>query len=136
MRRVLIGVLFGVLLLLLLGGCNPTTKPDLVVEPLPDLSGPISFCRVNAAGELVVLVKNQGDGDAAASTVSVEFTPGGAVTASVPAITAGNSAESDPLVAPAECYNPDCEFAITLDSTGALDESNEDNNTADGSCLG
>ena len=37
---------------------------------------------------------------------------------------------------PSGCFNPDCDFEIIVDSTDAIDESNELNNSQTGSCLG
>jgi subtilase family serine protease len=34
------------------------------------------------------------------------------------------------------CFDPNCEFTITADSTAAVIESNEANNIANGFCLG
>ncbi|MBN1964398.1 MAG: hypothetical protein JW910_07115 [Anaerolineae bacterium] len=134
--RFVFPVLLLLLFLLLTTSCQPSGQADLVAVGLPDLSGTIAFCRVDDNGDLIVQVQNTGDADAAASTVSVEFTPGGAVTAAVPAIAAGATADSAPIAFPAACYNPDCEFQITLDANGDVTESNEGNNTADGSCIG
>lgn len=37
---------------------------------------------------------------------------------------------------PNNCFNPDCEFQITVDSTLVVPESNEGNNVAKGVCPG
>ncbi len=37
---------------------------------------------------------------------------------------------------PAGCFDPDCDFTITVDPDGKVDEANETNNAADGRCIG
>jgi hypothetical protein len=53
-----------------------------------------------------------------------------------PAIPAGGSVDLSPLSIPGACFNPDCDFKITVDSNGQVNESNEGNNTVSGNCLG
>ncbi len=36
----------------------------------------------------------------------------------------------------AACFNPDCDFRITVDSAGQVSESNEANNVVNGRCIG
>jgi hypothetical protein len=104
-------------------------KPDLV--PVPDASG--TFCRLRD-GQLVVTVKNQGTADAGPSVTRVDFSSG-SVSQPTPPIPAGGSVDLlFPI--PAGCFQPDCFFRITVDSTNIVDESNEGNNTASGFCLG
>jgi CARDB len=104
--------------------------PDLV--PVPDRTG--SFCR-RRDGKLVVTVKNQGSGHAQASTTQVDFFAHGQVPVPTPPL--APNASTDLLVdIPPGCFDPDCNFRITVDIDGVVAESNESNNTADGVCLG
>jgi|GEM_PF-2223226 len=126
--------------------CTPAWKvfdnndqPDLVPVPSP-LTG--SFCmRDAAAASLLVTVENQGAAGAGPTQVSVEFqTATGPVTnsVSVPALGAGVSTSvAVPFpVSPNWCYQPNCQFKITVDSTGTELESDETNNVASDFCLG
>jgi len=139
LRQMLILGSFGLLIIVALSGCSKeVAKADLVTVGRPDFSGPHSFCNlVNEGtdkGKLVVTVKNQGNANAPASTTRVEFGFGGSFQLPTPAITAGGFVELPPLSIPATCYNPDCEFKITVDSTNQINESNKENNTASGLC--
>jgi len=41
-----------------------------------------------------------------------------------------------PVPIPAACFDPDCDFTITVDSTAQLDESiGEGNNVTEGRCI-
>lgn len=108
-------------------------RPDLV--PVPDPRPGIGFCRLDQ-GRLTVTVKNQGAAPAGPSTTTVEFFPGGAFPISTPAVPAGGMVDLPPVAVPRGCFNPDCDFRITVDSGGVLDEIREDNNRADGRCSG
>jgi len=126
--------------------CTPAWKvfgnndlPDLI--PVASaLTG--SFCmRDAAAANLLVTVENQGAANAAPTQVTVEFqTATGPVihTASVPALAAGVSTSvAVPFpVGPNWCYEPDCQFRITVDSAGTELESDETNNVASDYCPG
>ena len=129
-QKLTIGI-FGTMILLILSGC----KPDLLPIGRPDLSGPISFCKTDDNHRLMVTVKNQGNADAAASTTTVEFNPGGSVSIATPAIPAGGTVDLS-FTIPSGCFNPDCDFTITVDSKNDINESNEGNNSAKGICIG
>ncbi len=109
---------------------SPQGSPDLI--PIPDANG--NFCKIDRAGKLTVTVKNQGTADAGPSETKVVF-PNGSVSVPTPAIPAGGSVNVVVQI-PTGCFQPDCGFRITVDSTGVVTESNEGNNTASGSCLG
>ena len=88
------------------------------------------------SGKLLrVSVKNQGNGNAAASKTTVAFSTG-SVTVDAPPVPAGGSI--DLLInVPANCFSPDCSFRITVDSDNQVNEfNNEGNNSANGGCLG
>lgn len=106
-------------------------SPDLI--PAPDANN--NFCRRDSSGRLIVTVRNLGTGDAAPSVVKVTYSNGVTNTAPTPLVQAGNSV--DVLVAfPGGCFQPDCSFRITVDSTSVVAETNEANNTASGTCIG
>lgn len=146
-----LGVVVSILLVLcaatLLSGCPgpppepPSGNPDLV--PVPQILSftplSIDFCRQDGAGKLVVTVRNQGSGGASASKTALEFLPGGVVPAGgidTEAIPAG-AVKEVAFDIPAGCFNPDCEFRVTVDAGNSVSEgSNEGNNSADGRCIG
>jgi len=113
------------------------TAPDLMpVKPYPQAAYP--WCDRDEEG-LYVHVKNVGTGDAGASTTRVVFTwSGGNDTATVatPAIPKGNTTKVGPFAIPALCWDMNCDFHITVDVNDQVTELFEDNNTADGVCLG
>ncbi|MEZ4601005.1 MAG: CARDB domain-containing protein [Syntrophotaleaceae bacterium] len=109
--------------------------PDLVpFSPLG--TDPLAFCRLEDSGTLLrVTVRNQGNGDAAASRTTVLFR-GGPVTLDTPPVPAGASVDLLFNV-PSNCFSPDCSFTIRVDSDNQVDEfTNEGNNSANGGCLG
>lgn len=104
--------------------------PDLV--PVPDDHG--SFCR-REDGRLIVTVCNKGTSPAGPSTTTVDFGQYGRVDVPTPALAAGACTDvSVPI--PPNCFDPDCEFRIRVDSAGVVTESDEGNNTASGVCAG
>jgi len=134
-----------ILLSLLISSCGAggTQKPDLTAGAVyPELES-LGYCYMFAPGTFAVNVKNQGNADAPISTVKVEFFPGGTFTEEVRgpgtdyALPAGISWDilfyNSP---PSSCFNPDCEFRITIDSENQVDELDEGNNVIEGHCLG
>lgn len=113
---------------------RPGGKPDLI--PVPDPRPGFGFWKVDRQGNLIVTVKNQGTADAGASTLKVEFLPGGTCILPVPPIPAGGSVDVGSCSFPAACFDPDCNFRITVDSNNDVSESNEGNNNANGMCIG
>lgn len=65
-------------------------------------------------------------------THSLRAVAGGILTI---AIAAGGTIDLTPLDISAGCFNPECEFKITVDANNQIKESSETNNSADGSCL-
>jgi hypothetical protein len=116
--------------------------PDLVAEPLPQVSGRERFCRLGPKGELIVQVRNQGYTRANPTTTSVVFFPGGDVSRATPSVPAGAS-ESEHFNIPSRCFNPRCDFMITVDasldvweSLGDEVDERETNNIQLGQCPG
>ena len=105
-------------------------RADLV--PVPDANG--SFCRRKDL-TLTVTIKNQGIGAAGASVTKVDFGALGQVSMPTPPLAPGASVDLFFPIPPG-CFDPDCEFRITADANNQVNESNEGNNVADGSCRG
>ena len=104
--------------------------PDLV--PVPDEAG--SFCK-RKDHTLIVTVKNQGTSGAGPSVTEVDFLAHGKIALPTPPLAPGASVDlAFPI--PPGCFDPDCEFRITVDVTNAVGESDEGNNFASGVCLG
>ncbi len=121
------------------GGLNP----DLVPVSIDDALGPVGFCQRGSSGQFTVTVRNQGAVEASTSIIQVEFFPGGSRTAdlfgpgpngSLPPGVAWDVQFLDPPWA--ACFNPDCGFRITVDSTALVSEANEANNVVNGRCIG
>jgi CARDB len=95
--------------------------PDLVVSAL-------STTKVDdATYTITYTINNQGNAAAAATTTSVVVDAGAPVTIACPALAAG---ASDTQTTAAQTYSsPNDAIVVTADSTGAVSESNEGNNT-------
>jgi hypothetical protein len=104
--------------------------PDLI--PVPEQNG--SFCRRKDL-TLTVTVKNQGTGGAGPSVTEVDFLGLGKVSMPTPPLGPGASVDLF-FPIPLGCFNPNCEFRITVDANNQVNESNEGNNIANGTCLG
>ncbi|GAB4112561.1 MAG: hypothetical protein Kow00103_02230 [Candidatus Caldatribacteriota bacterium] len=124
------------LILINLVGCAPTTfLPDLVPANPPGMAG---YCNVDDASNLIVYIKNQGEADAPACQVKVQFYLTSGVqefSTSIGPIPMGNT-QLVSFAIPMGCYNPDCDFVITVDSGDEVIESDETNNTTNGTCIG
>jgi hypothetical protein len=59
----------------------------------------------------------------------------GSVDVPTPALNPGDCADVEAEI-PLGCFDPDCDFRITVDSKGVVKESDETNNTVGGRCLG
>jgi len=106
--------------------------PDLV--PVPSPAG--GFC-VRHGDQLLVTVRNQGAAAAGPSTTRVDFGAFGSPTQPTPPLAPGASTVlTFTIPTSPNCFNPDCEFKITVDSAGVVTESDEANNVAIGVCLG
>ncbi len=107
--------------------------PDLVpFSPLG--TSPTAFCRIEGGGKLLrVTIKNQGDADAGPSKTTVTFF-NKPFTRDTPAITAGGSVDLL-FDLPVNC-SPNCSFTINVDSSNQVNESNKQNNSANGACNG
>jgi len=113
--------------------------PDLTPLNPPGFSGLDSLCHLSGDREspkLGVSVQNIGEGESPPSMTTIEFFPGGSVQLQTPGIPGGESIDLMPVTIPLECFNPDCDFRITVDPRNDVNESGgEGNNVADGRCL-
>ncbi len=123
------------------------TTPDLVPLPLPGGG----FCRIDAQGKLHVQVHNQAGGAAGPSETLVQFRAASAPgPLFVPTVQLAGFTGTDLAIdIPDGCFgnffgqgdNNVCKFQILVDAKigstfGAVAESNELNNTAEGACQG
>ena len=106
-------------------------KPDLI--PVPNEKG--SFCKREGRDLLIVTVKNQGTRVAVSSVTKVDYRKHGSITEQTPSLAPGQSVNL-PFKIPMGCFDPDCEFDITVDADDNVIESDEGNNTASGTCKG
>ncbi len=113
---------------------------DLVPEPEPEFN---SFCRRNDDGDLVVRVRNQSNQPVLTSTTTrVVFSRQDIQSADAPPIPGGGFAD---LIfdIPGGCFDPDCEFTLSVDADLEIEESHgpeidnhEINNIEFGRCIG
>ncbi|MCQ3936776.1 MAG: hypothetical protein DPW18_06975 [Chloroflexi bacterium] len=105
-------------------------------------SGNPTFCE-REEDTLFIYVKNSGSADAASAEVQVEFFLGPGYTrtengTTVTGILAAGETLSSPIAVsiPGDCFNPDCDFKITIDPSNAVKESDESNNAVEAACIG
>ena len=142
LTSVFLGIFAAMMLLTCAGPGKPPAdlsgKPDLVPVPqILSFNPPVfDFCNRDDQGKLVVAVKNQGTADASASETKVSFFGFGAVSQTTPPLAVGDSVNLF-FTIPVGCFNPDCNFTITVDSNNQVDASSEQgNNTVEGGCIG
>ena len=119
----------------LVGCIPPILLPDLVPANPPGMFG---YCNVDDLNNLIVYVKNQGEADAPASLVKVQFYLASGVqefSTPVGSLLAGET-KSVSFAIPFGCFDTDCNFIITVDSGEDITESSELNNTVNGICIG
>ena len=127
-------------LALISGGCiTPETSfdaPDLIAVPEGSFGGPDAYCDTTAVPQLRIVIQNQGQGNASASMTRVTFSPGGIKDIPTPALKSAERKALVPIPIPAACFDPDCDFTITIDSRSQIDEiTGEQNNVIDGRCI-
>jgi hypothetical protein len=114
---------------------NPARSFDLL--PIQKAA---AFCNTDKARKkLIVTVKNQGTVDSPPTSTRVEFSrkqmfAGATVVNPTPSVTAGQSVDVE-FDIPSGCFEPDCGFKITVNSNNA-NETNTENNSATGNCVG
>lgn len=122
-----------------LAGCLGCKGPDLIPVHSPGQpENPTGFCTQSGQSQTVSFsVKNQGSDSAGPSMAKVDFGPQfGAVPVPTPHLVAGQVANLGPVAIPVGCFNPDCSFRIVVDTANTVPETNENNNTATGGCIG
>jgi subtilase family serine protease len=82
-----------------------------------------------------VTVRNQGSAAAGPSVTRVDYGAHGSADMPTPPLPPGASVDLG-FPIPAACFDPDCEFRIVVDATGAVAEADEGNNFASGVCPG
>lgn len=100
-------------------------EPDLIALPAA------GFCRAQG---VVVTLRNQGPSDADSSTTTITFAGADSVRVATPNIEGGRIATLPPVAIPATCFAPNCFFQVIVDSNDDIDESDENNNTAEVTC--
>jgi hypothetical protein len=110
------------------------------LEPKPDIRPGFGFCKLVENGpddgKLIVTVGNFGDQTATPSTTKVEFSSGGSIELLTPEIPGHSSIDLLSVEIPVGCFDPDCEFTITVDSKDDVSEYNEKDNSGSGTCIG
>lgn len=99
---------------------------------LPDLI-PTDVSREDT--DMVVTVENQGSRGAKPSTTQVEFGSHGTSTQSTPALDPGETVQLS-FAIPSGCFDPDCDFTISVDVDTEVVESDEENNDLSGTFIG
>jgi len=129
-RFLLLGLIISFIILMI--GCVPTPRADLTVQSLDPID-------VNCGGIAVVsctttvtfTIANIGAADAGPFKVLVRADPGLAQqgTVNVVSLAAGATTTLTITLPPGgNCYDPDCDVCITVDSDNEVIESNEGNN--------
>ena len=122
--------------------CIKCALPDFIPRATNAAISPAianAYCTGSSGRRLVSLqVNNQGK--AKASTI-VEITyladrsfPGGSDTLNTGKLKPGQTSKILSFTPPSNCFNPMCEFRITINPNGAISESNMFNNAITGSC--
>ena len=134
-RKALLVIAVGTLVILALTGCRQE-RPDLI-----PFSNNVTFCDPDGEGNLLIYVRNIGAGISPNVHIQVAFFLGaGGTKVERPALGTGALAPGQtslgiPVPIPAGCYNPDCDFRITVDVLNETIESDETNNSIDGTCI-
>src|SRR5215831_6774776 len=127
------------ILAVLVAGCIapdvPVERADLLSVPEGSFAGPDAYCDFTNGSYLRIVIQNQGQEDAPATSTRVSFSPGGTTTIPTPPVRAGQRVILSPVKIPSACFDPDCDFKITMDAWGQAIEYNEENNIADGRCI-
>ena len=127
-------------MVLITGGCiEPeisSENPDLIAVPEGSFGGPDAYCDMTTVPQLRIVIQNQGQGNAPASITRVKFSPGGIMDIPTPSLQSAQRTMLPPTRIPAACFDPDCDFTITVDSKAQVNEiTGEENNVTDGRCI-
>ncbi|MBA7571731.1 hypothetical protein ES708_13499 [subsurface metagenome] len=130
-RFLLLGLIISFIILII--GCTPTPKADLTVisiDPIDVNCGTVG-ASVLCTSTVTFTIANIGVVDAGPFKVLVRADPGLAQqgTVNVASLAAGATTTlTITLPAGGNCYDPDCDICITVDSDSEVIESNEGNN--------
>ena len=121
------------------GGCITPEEsfysPDLIAVPDGSFGGPDAYCDMTSVPQLRIGIQNQGQGNAPASITRVRFSPGGIMDIPTAPLQSAQRTMLAPILIPAACFDPDCDFTITVDSRAQVNETTgEENNVTDGRC--
>ena len=130
-RFLLLGLIISFIILMI--GCVPTPRADLTVQSLDDIYNDCSLVAApgSCAITLTFTIANIGAADAGPFKVLVRADPGLAQqgTVNVVSLAAGATTTLTITLPPGgNCYDPDCDVCITVDSDNEVIESNEGNN--------
>jgi len=130
-KFLLLGLIFSLTMLMI--GCVPSSKADLMVQSFDDIDVDCSLVAAPGlcATTVTFTIVNIGSGDAGPFKVLVKADPGLAQqqTVSVSGLVAGATTTLTVTLPPGgNCYDPDCDVCITVDSDLEVIESNEGNN--------
>lgn len=122
------------------GGCitpeESADSPDLIAVPDGSFGGPDAYCDMTSVPQLRIIIQNQGQGNAPASITRVRFSPGGIMDIPTAPLQSAQRTALAPILIPAACFDPDCDFTITVDSRAQVNETTgEENNVTDGRCI-
>lgn len=110
--------------------------PDLVAVPDGSFGGSDAYCDMTTVPQLRIVIQNQGQGNASTSITRVVFSPGGIKDIPTSAVPSGQRVVLTPVPLPKTCFDPDCDFTITVDSKAQINEATgESNNVVDGRCI-
>ena len=126
-------------MVLMAGGCITPEEsfysPDLIAVPDGSFGGPDAYCDMTSVPQLRIVIQNQGQGNAPASITRVRFSPGGIMDIPTAPLQSAQRTVLAPILIPAACFDPDCDFTITVDSKAQVNETTgEENNVTDGRC--
>jgi len=130
-RFLLLGLIISFIILII--GCTPTPKADLTVisiDPVDVNCGTVG-ASVLCTSTVTFTIANIGVADAGPFKVLVRADPGLAQqgTVNVVSLAAGATTTLTITLPPGgNCYDPDCDVCITVDSDNEVIESNEGNN--------
>ena len=135
-----VALVWCVVLMLVAGGCVTAEEslptPDLIAVPDGSFGGPDAYCDMTSVPQLRIVIQNQAQGPAPSSITRVRFSPGGTVDIPTAPLESAQHTALAPIRIPAACFDPDCDFTITVDAKGQIDETTgEENNVTGGRCI-
>jgi len=111
-------------------------SPDLIAVPDGSFGGVDAYCDMTTVPQLRIVIQNQGQGNASPSLTRVVFSPGGIKDIPTSALPSGQRVTLAPVPIPKACFDPDCDFTISVDSKAQINEATgESNNVVDGRCI-